>query len=323
MPFRPIHFCSDAGPSLTITSLTDILCFAIGSVSAVAAVSTFCLFTAVTLTFRYVFQMTFFAAVICYSNLEEKDARKESPVYRTFFCTCFSNSKNDKSKNSSSSEGDSEHFMHRFFRVYWTKFLVCRLARILLMMLYAVYVIFSLVMTSKLVINITPVRVLAEDSKLVPVFNTGEMYSGTSTIIGHAFVLKPPDFRYKVNRTLINSLVEELKNTKYYSNETSTIQIWFFDYLNYYNYMTGSDFAESNDGQFSNNDDLVLSSDENSTSNISDSIAFDSKSGYKEEFYSYLADFFNAEAYKKYASDIHWKAAKKLVDNANSACRNI
>uniref|UniRef100_A0A915IJG1 SSD domain-containing protein n=1 Tax=Romanomermis culicivorax TaxID=13658 RepID=A0A915IJG1_ROMCU len=41
-----------AGPSVTITSLTDVICFLIGVVSGTLAVSSFCLFTAMTLLFR-------------------------------------------------------------------------------------------------------------------------------------------------------------------------------------------------------------------------------------------------------------------------------
>lgn len=53
-----------SGASVTVTSVTDVLSFAIGLFSNMPVVQLFCLFTTVALFVDYVYQMTFFTALM-------------------------------------------------------------------------------------------------------------------------------------------------------------------------------------------------------------------------------------------------------------------
>ncbi|CAJ0605858.1 unnamed protein product [Cylicocyclus nassatus] len=55
-----------SGASVTVTSVTDVLCFAIGLFSNMPVIRLFCLFTSLALFVDYVYQMTFFTAVMSF-----------------------------------------------------------------------------------------------------------------------------------------------------------------------------------------------------------------------------------------------------------------
>ncbi|KHJ86300.1 hypothetical protein OESDEN_13954 [Oesophagostomum dentatum] len=55
-----------SGASVTVTSVTDVLCFAIGLFANMPVVRLFCLFTSLALFIDYVYQMTFFTAVMSF-----------------------------------------------------------------------------------------------------------------------------------------------------------------------------------------------------------------------------------------------------------------
>lgn len=66
---------ADAAVSITITSLTDALSFAIGAVSIFPAVRYFCCFCVASICFKYLYQLTLFAALMTYSGRREASNR--------------------------------------------------------------------------------------------------------------------------------------------------------------------------------------------------------------------------------------------------------
>ncbi|KAK6042043.1 hypothetical protein COOONC_20451 [Cooperia oncophora] len=70
----------EAGPSITVTSLTNILSFAIGILTPTPAISIFCLYTSVGLAVDFVYQLTFFVAALVYEEM--RIAEPEKPPIR-------------------------------------------------------------------------------------------------------------------------------------------------------------------------------------------------------------------------------------------------
>uniref|UniRef100_A0A1I7X0Q0 SSD domain-containing protein n=1 Tax=Heterorhabditis bacteriophora TaxID=37862 RepID=A0A1I7X0Q0_HETBA len=64
-----------SGASVTVTSVTDVLCFAIGLFSNMPVVQLFCLYTTVALFIDFIYQMTFFTAVM--SFIVKRQIRKD------------------------------------------------------------------------------------------------------------------------------------------------------------------------------------------------------------------------------------------------------
>ncbi|CAK5031398.1 unnamed protein product [Meloidogyne enterolobii] len=64
---------SDAGASITVTSLTNFGCFALGYfLSPTPAVADFCIMTAVGVAMDYFYQITFFASIMVYGGMREE-----------------------------------------------------------------------------------------------------------------------------------------------------------------------------------------------------------------------------------------------------------
>jgi len=66
---------SDAAASIAVTSLTDVMAFALGALSVFPAVRVFCAFSACTLALMFVFQLTFFGACLALMGRREAARR--------------------------------------------------------------------------------------------------------------------------------------------------------------------------------------------------------------------------------------------------------
>ena len=64
---------ADAGPSITITSLTNLLSFGIGIFTPTPAIRVFCIFTTTAVVFDYLYQVFFFTAVITIGGFRERE----------------------------------------------------------------------------------------------------------------------------------------------------------------------------------------------------------------------------------------------------------
>ena len=82
-----------AGPSITLTSVTDMLTFLIGSNSSIPVISSFCVYCSVTVTFLYIAVLTIFLPVLYFDTKRVKSGRKEcfglfccDEITSTLFC---------------------------------------------------------------------------------------------------------------------------------------------------------------------------------------------------------------------------------------------
>lgn len=68
---RVAETLADAGPSITITSLTNFLSFAIGIGTPTPAIRVFCIYITLAVFFAYVYQVFFYTAVMAVGGMRE------------------------------------------------------------------------------------------------------------------------------------------------------------------------------------------------------------------------------------------------------------
>ncbi|XP_051722044.1 patched domain-containing protein 3-like [Ctenopharyngodon idella] len=73
--FRLAETYKEAGVSITITTLTDVLAFYIGLMTPFRSVQSFCMYTSTALLFCYIFNITFFGACLALNGRREKGNR--------------------------------------------------------------------------------------------------------------------------------------------------------------------------------------------------------------------------------------------------------
>lgn len=71
VPDRLAEMLADAAVAISITSITDMVTFGIGCLTTLPSVQMFCFYTFVGITFTYIYQLTFFTAIMAYSGERE------------------------------------------------------------------------------------------------------------------------------------------------------------------------------------------------------------------------------------------------------------
>ncbi|KAF7266735.1 hypothetical protein GWI33_019956 [Rhynchophorus ferrugineus] len=108
------------GPSMLLTSTSEILCFAIGSLSSMPAVHTFAAYAALAVAFDFLYQITVFIALLA---LDQK--RYESNRADIFFCIRIKTEKSIKPP-----------LIHTFWKEMFTPFIMKVPIRIIIMIIF-------------------------------------------------------------------------------------------------------------------------------------------------------------------------------------------
>lgn len=109
-----------AGVSITVTSVTDIVAFAVGSSTVIPSLKSFCFYAAVGILMTYIFALTFFIAVF---TLDERRifARRNAVfpciVHKEETKLCF-----------------DKHLMDRFLKALYSKFFLTKGGKLLVLM---------------------------------------------------------------------------------------------------------------------------------------------------------------------------------------------
>ncbi|NXN96795.1 PTHD3 protein, partial [Rhinopomastus cyanomelas] len=174
---------SEAALSVTITTLTDVLAFFIGTWTAFPSVRSFCLYTGTAFVFCYLYTLTFFGAVIVLNHKREQgnrhwltcmpvgvDEADKSCLYNA--CCVGSCSR----QSSQLEELDSEHPMSRFFKKYYGPFFTNTWIKALVVLLYAAYLGGSIYGCTQVREGIDLRNLASDDSYVIPYYDDNEKY---------------------------------------------------------------------------------------------------------------------------------------------------
>ncbi|NXN31905.1 PTHD3 protein, partial [Nycticryphes semicollaris] len=164
---------AEAALSVTITTLTDVLAFFIGTWTVFPSVRSFCLYTGTAFVFCYIYTITFFGAIIVLNHKREQGNRhwltcmpvqvdkgqaEESCSYNA---CCISNC----------SWPESEHPMSIFFRKYYGPFFTNRWIKLLVVLLYGAYLGGSIYGCTQVREGIDLRNLASDDSYVIPCYD--------------------------------------------------------------------------------------------------------------------------------------------------------
>ncbi|XP_071964366.1 patched domain-containing protein 3-like isoform X2 [Antedon mediterranea] len=138
---------SEAAVSITITSLTDVLAFCIGSYNPLRAIKIFCLYTGLAITFDYIYQITFFGACMvligrreaankhCYTCKKVLPKSEAKTTWYRIFCAGGGFKEQD-----SVSKKDIEPWLMQFFKNHYGPFIMKPVVKFVVLISFAVYI---------------------------------------------------------------------------------------------------------------------------------------------------------------------------------------
>ncbi|KAL8165025.1 UNVERIFIED_CONTAM: hypothetical protein K2H54_025237 [Gekko kuhli] len=135
---------AEAAVSVTITTLTDVLAFYIGIATSFPSIQSFCIYTGTAFVFCYIYNLTFFGAVLALNGRREESNRHwltfmkvpsetEDSRGSAYNMCCVGGSYDE------TTGAEFEHPMNGFFRKYFGPFLVHPWTKVFVVVLYLGY----------------------------------------------------------------------------------------------------------------------------------------------------------------------------------------
>uniref|UniRef100_A0A7E4W9R4 SSD domain-containing protein n=1 Tax=Panagrellus redivivus TaxID=6233 RepID=A0A7E4W9R4_PANRE len=233
IPERTAVTLEDAGPSITISALTNIMSFAIGASSDTPAVRTFCIYSAIAITICYFYQLILFTAIIAISG------RRERRGYQSLLC-CF---QADPQARSYFVQKCSN--FHDTVVKFWGSAVTKWPVRLTLLITMIGYFYISYIGISQMTSNISIDKMALPDSYLQDFQHTFETALRDMQPIS-VFVMKPGDLRDPDQLQRIKDLVIEFESaTNSYGAESTFFWLRpYEDFLRFYGETDEFTYAE-------------------------------------------------------------------------------
>ena len=144
-----------AGASITVTSLTDLVAFAISSSSRLPALASFCSYAAISIFFLWLFASTFFSATMVLDERRQRDNRRE--------CLCCVTRKTEVEEVD---EGYQEGIVSKYFRNYHAPAILSKVGKVVVLVMFAGLIGFGFYGTLNLSVEDTQREFIPDDSYL-------------------------------------------------------------------------------------------------------------------------------------------------------------
>ncbi|XP_029955152.1 patched domain-containing protein 3 [Salarias fasciatus] len=148
VPKRMAHTYKEAVMSITITALTDVVKFSIGVKSDFPSVQSFCLYTATSIMFCYIYTITFFGAFLALNGRREEGNRhwltcmtvpSDTDDNGLMYNVCCVGGAYD-----TNTEAEKKHPVSNFFKDYYGPFLIKPWVKGAVILLYVAYLMTSI-----------------------------------------------------------------------------------------------------------------------------------------------------------------------------------
>ncbi|XP_078576017.1 patched domain-containing protein 3-like [Branchiostoma floridae x Branchiostoma japonicum] len=251
---------SDAGVSITITSITDCLAFVAGVMNVFPSVRLFCIYASVGVAFDFLYQITFFAAFMsltgrreranrhcftCLPVLPKSQAQDKSAAYR--LCCAAGVSKQEG--NPSSEEFNKDPLLNRLLYNYLVPFILKPWSKLVIFLLYAAYLGVAIWGCLQIRIGLQYQNVVADDSHVRGYYDAEETHFQKYGRKVDIFVTEPQEYwTIDVQQALLDKL-KAFDQSQYFYDTSETSEVWLRDYLRFLN-QTGNSHAATNKTSF-------------------------------------------------------------------------
>ncbi|XP_053873627.1 LOW QUALITY PROTEIN: patched domain-containing protein 3-like [Malaclemys terrapin pileata] len=226
---------AEAAVSITITTLTDVLAFYIGIMTSFQSVKSFCLYTGTAFIFCYIYNITFFGAVLALNGKREEGNRHwliftkvkdiVQPHRSYLYNMCCVGGFSDKS-----SVGEDEHPMNKFFRKYYGPFLTKIWTKVFVVLLYGGFLASSIYGCTQVKEGIDLRNLASDDSYVVQYYDwEDEYFSEYGPRIMVTITENVPYWNLSI-RNDIENCMESLENNSYVDRNLS--ESWLRMYAN-------------------------------------------------------------------------------------------
>ncbi|KAL7467984.1 hypothetical protein ACHAXS_008207 [Conticribra weissflogii] len=164
-----------AGASITVTSLTDLVAFAISSSSALPALGSFCAYASINIFFLWALSATFFTAAMVIDEKRQRDNRRD------ILC-CLTR----KTIQDEEDTGSKEGFISKYFRNYHSPAILSKPGKAMVILLFSGLFSFGVYGTIKLPVEDSERNFIPQGSYINSYATAADTYfptSGTSLYI--------------------------------------------------------------------------------------------------------------------------------------------
>ncbi|XP_072364514.1 patched domain-containing protein 3-like [Scyliorhinus torazame] len=217
---------SEAAVSITITTLTDVLAFYIGIMTPFPSVKSFCVYTGTTVLFCFVYNITFFGAVLALNGRREasnrhwltlrKVERDPKPdKSKLYGLCCVGGSYNPESG------AESEHPVYFFFKKYYGPFLTNRWTKAIVVLLYTGYLAGSIYGCLHIKEGIDLRNLAFDDSYVIKFYNDESDFFSEYGPRVMVTVTEPVEYWNSTIQDEIEICMGRLENNSYVDRELS------------------------------------------------------------------------------------------------------
>ncbi|XP_074430504.1 patched domain-containing protein 3-like [Larus michahellis] len=218
---------AEAALSVTITTLTDVLAFFIGTWTAFPSVRSFCLYTGTAFVFCYIYTLTFFGAIIVLNHKREQGNRHWLTCMPVGVGkgqaekSCLYNACCIGSCSGESSQTESEHPMSIFFKKYYGPFFTNKWVKVLVVLLYGVYLGGSIYGCIQIREGIDLRNLASDDSYIIPYYDDEDKYFSAYGPRVMVVITESVDYWNETVRLGIENCTENLEGISYIDKNLS------------------------------------------------------------------------------------------------------
>ncbi|XP_043823448.1 patched domain-containing protein 3 [Dromiciops gliroides] len=222
---------AEAAVSITITTLTDVLAFYIGTMTSFKSVQAFCIYTGTTLLFCFIYNITCFGAFLALNGKVEvylsqfafQQEQGRYSVAKKILCR--------KSFYISPNGEEEIHAMNVFFRKYYGPLLTNVWSKLFVLLLYAGYLAASIYGCFQIQEGIDLRNLANDNSYIVPYYTMEKEYFSEFGPRIMVLVTKSIPYWDELTRNYLDNCIESLENSQYMDKTFS--DSWLSSYESY------------------------------------------------------------------------------------------